>query len=294
VSNPKANVAKNAEFARNDTEISRARLRSSTLFWCNVDRRQPLMDIAFYWRTVRLFAKLLQGLWISATVFARDDSVRRHAVARKWSRDLLHLAGIEVRAIGFPADAERPVTLVANHISWADIFALNSQRACHFIAKAELRQWPIAGRMLANAGTVFIDRNDRKDTHRLKAVVHDLLASGETVAVFPEGTTSDGRDVLKFHASLLEPIVASEGEVWVVAVRYFHVPRSKGVIAEARTDAAAYIDDLSLMDSLRAIHRAEPVTVEVRFVEAIACAGLTRREVAQRAETAIRAIVRAD
>ena len=291
---PRANAAKNAEFARNDTDFWFARLRRSTLFWCDIDRRQRLMDIAFYWRTVRLFAKLLQGLWISATVFARDDSVRRHAVARKWSRDLLHLAGIEVRAIGFPADAERPVTLVANHISWADIFALNSQRACHFIAKAELRQWPIAGRMLANAGTVFIDRSDRKDTHRLKAVVHDLLAAGETVAVFPEGTTSDGRDVLKFHASLLEPIVASEGEVWVVAVRYFHAPRSKGVSAEVRTDAAAYIDDLSLLDSLRAIHRAEPVVVEVRFVEAITCAGLTRREVAQRAEAAIRAVVRAN
>lgn len=256
-----------------------------------VDRRQKLMDIAFYWRTARLFAKLLQGVWISATVFARGDAARRHAVARKWSRDLLHLAGIEIRAVGFPADAERPVTLVANHVSWADIFALNSQRACHFIAKAELRDWPIAGRMITNAGTVFIDRSDRKETHRLKAVVHDLLASGETVAVFPEGTTSDGSDVMKFHASLLEPIVASEGEVWVVAVRYFHVPQSKGVSAEVRTDAAAYIGDLSLMDSLRAIHRAEPVTVEVRFVEAINCAGLTRREVAQRAEAGIRAVV---
>ncbi len=250
------------------------------------------MDVRFYWRSARLFAKLTHGLWMSATTFARGDSVRRHAIIRSWSRDILTLAGIEVRAIGFPLDAERPVTLVANHTSWADIFALNTQRACHFIAKAELRRWPIAGRLLANVGTVFINRSDRKETHRLKAVVHRLLAAGETVAVFPEGTTSDGRDVLKFHASLLEPVVASQGEVWVVAVRYFHAPRSQGVSAETRTDAAAYIDEMSLMDSLRAIHRAEPVIAEVRFVEAIDCVGLTRRDVAQRAEAAIRAVVR--
>ena len=167
----------------------------------------------FYWRFVRLTGKLLVALWISVTSFARGDSAQRHAITRNWSREQLRLAGIEVRAVDFPKDSDRPVTLVANHVSWADIFALNAAHACHFIAKAELRQWPIAGRLLANVGTIFIDRSDRKETHRLKDVVRELLAAGETVAVFPEGTTSIGHDVLKFHASLLEPIVASGGEV---------------------------------------------------------------------------------
>jgi len=244
---------------------------------------------AFNWRVLRLLCKLLVGLWISATSFARADAVKRHAIIRRWSRELLHLTGIEVRAIGFPTDTERPVTLVANHVSWADIFALNSERACHFIAKAELRRWPLAGRLLANVGTIFINRSDRKETHRLGRVVHELLEKGETVAVFPEGTTSDGRGVLKFHASLLEPIVASAGEVWVVAIRYFVGPGGS-----ERSQAAAYIDDMSLMQSLRAIHDARPVTVEVRFIEAIDCAGKTRREVAQHAEAAIRAVVSRD
>lgn len=251
-----------------------------------------MSPLAFGWRTARLLGKLLVGLWISATSFARADPVRRHVIIRNWSREILHLAGIEVRAIGFPADTERPVTLVANHVSWADIFALNTQRACHFIAKAELRRWPLAGRLLANVGTVFINRNDRKETHRLKQVVHELLEAGETVAVFPEGTTSIGRDVLKFHASLLEPVVASEGEVWVVAIRYFCRSKTDETGGEQRTDAAAYVGQMSLMESLRSIHRVEPVIVEVRFVEAIDCCGKTRREVAQQAESAVRAIVR--
>lgn len=222
---------------------------------------------------------------MSSTEFPRATARRRHAITRKWSREILHLAGVEVRAIGFPTDAERPVTLVANHVSWTDIFALNSQHACHFIAKAELRQWPLAGRLLANVGTIFINRSDRKETHRLKQVVHALLEAGETVAVFPEGTTSDGRDVMKFHASLLEPIVASQGEVWVVAIRYF---RGKD---NARTDAAAYIGDMTLLQSLQRIHDNAPVVAELHFIEAINCASLNRRDVAQRAEAAIRRFI---
>lgn len=242
--------------------------------------------MSFYWRVARLTGKLLSALWMSMTDFPRADAAGRHAITRNWSREILHLAGVEVRAVGFPTDAERPVTLVANHVSWTDIFALNSQHACHFIAKAELRQWPLAGRLLANVGTIFINRGDRKETHRLKHVVHELLAAGETVAVFPEGTTSIGHDVLKFNASLLEPIVASHGEVWVVAIRYFSGKDNR------RTDAAAYIGDMSLLESLKLIHQNAPIVAELRFVEAIDCARLTRREVAQRAELAIRAVVR--
>ncbi len=244
-----------------------------------------MTKIAFWWRIVRLTTQLLWGLLISVTSFARGEQRHRHAVIRSWSREVLHRAGVEVRTVGFPADADKPVTLVANHVSWSDIFALNTQHACHFIAKSELKSWPLAGRLLNNVGTIFINRSDRKDTHRLKRVVHELLAAGETVAVFPEGTTSIGHNVLKFHASLLEPIVAAEGEVWVVAIRYFRV--SDG----ARTDAAAYIDDMSLLDSLHAIHDVGGVIAELRFLQAIQCAGLNRRDVAQRAESLIRASI---
>ncbi|MGL4230418.1 MAG: lysophospholipid acyltransferase family protein [Casimicrobium sp.] len=217
------------------------------------------------------------------TRFRRADRAERRGIIERWSGELLHIAGIEVRAVGFPSGGQRPVTLIANHVSWADIFALNSQRACHFIAKSELRAWPIAGKLLDNVGTVFINRSDRKETVRLASVVRELMQAGETVAVFPEGTTSIGHDVLKFHASLLEPVVAAEGEVWVVAIRYL----SRG----QRTDAAAYIDQLSLLESLKQIHAAAPVTVELQFLKAIDCKGRTRREVAAEAEALVRAAV---
>ncbi len=234
---------------------------------------------------LRMSSKLVQGLYISQTSYRRADPARRREINRRWSRELLRITGIDVRAIGFPKTTDRPVTLVANHVSWADIFALNTERACHFIAKRELRQWPIAGRLLENVGTVFIDRNNRRETHRLASVIHGLMEAGETVAVFPEGTTSRGDDVLKFHASLLEPVVAVGGEVWVVAIRYLD--------RHGRwTDAAAYIGEMTLVDSLRALARAGAVTAEVRFLEAIHCRGLHRRAVAERAEELVRAAVR--
>lgn len=229
---------------------------------------------------------MLAGLFISVTRYRRGSTEIRRAIVCKWSSELVSIAGLSVRAVGFPQGAERPVTLVANHTSWVDIFALNSQRACHFIAKAELRSWPLAGTLLANVGTIFINRSDRRETHRLGSVVHELMNAGETVAVFPEGTTSVGRDVLKFHASLLEPVVAAGGEVWVVAIRYF--------AHNGRTDAASYVGEMNLLQSLKQIYNAGPLEAEVRFLKAIQCAGRTRREIATEAEALIRAAVQSD
>jgi 1-acyl-sn-glycerol-3-phosphate acyltransferase len=234
-------------------------------------------------RFLRLVGKLLGGLLISVTKFRRVDQPGRHAIIRRWSREILTLAGIEIRATGFPDTTTKAVTLVANHVSWADIFALNSQRACHFIAKSELRDWPLAGKLLDNVGTIFINRSDRKETHRLGSVVRGLMDAGETVAVFPEGTTSPGHDVLKFHASLLEPVVAAQGEVWVIAIRYF----SNG----NRTQAASYVGEMNLLQSLKQIHRAQPVVVELKFIKSIECAGRTRRDVAAEAEALVREAV---
>jgi 1-acyl-sn-glycerol-3-phosphate acyltransferase len=237
-------------------------------------------------RLCRLVLKLLAGLLISVTRYRVGSSETRRGIVQTWSTELLAIVGIHIHAVGFPQGAKRAVTLVANHVSWADIFALNSQRACHFIAKAELRQWPLAGRLLANVGTIFINRADRRETHRLGATVRALMDAGETVAVFPEGTTSPGRDVMKFHASLLEPVVAAGGEVWVVAIRYF--------AGNTRTDAASYVGEITLLQSLKQIFKAGPLNVEVRFLQAIQCAGKTRREVAAEAESLIRAVIQSD
>ena len=89
--------------------------------------------------------------------------------------------------------------IVANHVSWLDIFVLNTLQPARFIAKSELKRWPLVGRFATNAGTLFIDRARRHDTHKVNRHAAEVLAHGDVIAIFPEGTTTDGRDVLPFH-----------------------------------------------------------------------------------------------
>ena len=119
-------------------------------------------------------------------------------------------------------DGEMPanVLIVANHISWLDIFVLSSLQPARFIAKADLRRLPIAGRLIANVGTLFIERERRRDTHTVNRHTVEALTRGDVVAVFPEGTTSDGTGLLKFHSSLLQSAVDAKGHVQPIAIRY--------------------------------------------------------------------------
>ena len=128
--------------------------------------------------------------------------------------------------------------IASNHVSWADIFAIASVRHTRFIAKSEIRDWPLAGWLAERSGTIFIRRARRHDTARINALVHDALAEGDCVGLFPEGTTTEGDRLLKFHSSLFEPAVANRARVYPVAVRYEHPDGTP-------LRAVAYVGDLS-------------------------------------------------
>ncbi len=140
------------------------------------------------------------------------------------------------------------VLVVANHISWLDIFVLNAVHPVRFVAKSELARWPVVSQMIRGAGTVFIERERRRDTHRVNHQMARVLADGDVVAIFPEGTTTDGVDMLPFKSSLLQPIVEAEGHVQPVAIRYrapdgaHHVGarvRGRHVVRDVVLDACA-------------------------------------------------------
>ena len=110
--------------------------------------------------------------------------------------------------------------VVANHVSWLDIFALHAVGPVRFIAKAEIERWPVLGGLVRGVGTLFIERARRHDTHRVNQEIARALAAGDIVAVFPEGTTTDGTALLPFKGSLLQPIIDAQGHVQPVAIRY--------------------------------------------------------------------------
>lgn len=95
--------------------------------------------------------------------------------------------------------------LVCNHLSYLDILVLAATTPCIFVSKCEVRHWPVFGWFASLAGTLFLQREKRADVARMTTEISRVLDSGALVVLFPEGTTSDGRSVLPFKSSLLEP-----------------------------------------------------------------------------------------
>lgn len=231
------------------------------------------------WRVPRMTLHLLHGLGVVLIVFPSLDAHARRARVRRWSRRLLHLLNVDIRMSG--ALAHPNVLVVANHVSWLDIFALHAVGPVRFIAKSEIARWPLIGRLVGGVGTLFIERARRHDTHRVNREVAQALGDGDIVAVFPEGTTSDGARVLPFKGSLLQPIVDAAGHVQPVAVRY------RTPDGEAST-AAAYVDGTTFLGSFWRICGVHALVVEMEAIAPIPAHAKHRRELAREAEDAIR------
>ncbi len=174
--------------------------------------------------------------------------------------------------------------VTSNHISWMDIFVINAIQPSRFIAKSEIRDWPIAGWLCEKAGTIFIRRTRRSDTAKINETMRAVLAEGATIGFFPEGTTTAGDKLLKFHTSLFEPAVANDATIAPVAIRY---RRSDG---EASV-AAAFIGELSFAESVGQIISQKSMIAEITFAPQIAATGQTRRELALKAESAVAVIL---
>ena len=211
--------------------------------------------------------------------FPALDQAARNAHIRRWSRRLLRVARVELRMTG--ALAHPNVQVVANHVSWLDVFALHAVGPVRFVAKSEIARWPLAGRLVRGVGTLFVERARRRDAHRVNREVTGALAAGDIVAVFPEGTVTDGSRVLPFKSSLLQAVVDAGGSVQPVAIAY-RTP------AGERARAVAY-DDVSFLRSVWRIAGAPGVVADLVALPPIATRGRHRRDVAREAEAAIRA-----
>lgn len=232
------------------------------------------------WRAFRVTVHFLQGLVTTVVVFPLvGDATRRSRICR-WSAKLVALLRVKVRLKGSIEVGGGNLLVVANHVSWLDIFILDSLHPARFIAKSELARWPLMGRLIRGAGTIFVSRERRHDTRRVNMLAAHALRSGEVVAVFPEGKTTMGDTLLKFHASLLQPIVESQGRVQPVALRY--------VDASGNRSLAAIYGDESFATSFWRVCGEKGLAVEITAMSPIAAHGVTRRELARTTEALIR------
>ena len=169
-------------------------------------------------RMLRLLAHALAGLWTLHLRFGRMSVAEQHSAVQQWAQGVLRIMGIGLQVHG-RAQAG-PVLLVANHISWLDIVVMLAAQYCRFVAKSELKAWPLIGPLATAAGTLYIERASSRDALRVVHHMAERLQAGDVLAVFPEGTTGDGVHVLPFHANLLQAAIAAQAPAQAVGLRF--------------------------------------------------------------------------
>ncbi len=197
--------------------------------------------VEFSLRALRYAYRLPLMLWhvfvhlpVVLLLIAVGDDGRRpigHAAIRWWARGLLRVFGMRVEGIGTP----RPggTLFVANHISWVDIVALHSQHMMGFIAKAEIRGWPVVGWVTTHAETIFLQRGNSNSLGGVMTEMSARLRSGRAVAAFPEGGTRDGRGLGTFHARIFTAAVDADAAVQPVALCYGQACEAQPIVAFA-------------------------------------------------------------
>ncbi len=237
------------------------------------------------WRVLSAVVHLFEGLCICAFIFPFAGPQARLVRVGTWSRQLLGILGIALDARGTPRGGATLV--VANHVSWLDILAINAVHPCRFVAKADVRHWPVIGWLVASGGTLFIERERKRDALRVVHQVADALRQGQTIAVFPEGTTSEGHGLLPFHANLLQAAISTGVPVQPVALRFSDA-------SEPVSQAAAYVGDTHLLRSLWMIVTASGMQVRVDWLPPVPMVGDDRRIVSETLRQRILAALRGD
>ncbi len=226
------------------------------------------------WRGLRVLAHLLHGWWTLRRLLARQAPPPMTPLVREWSRRLLCLMGVELVVHGQPPTCG-PLLLVANHVSWLDIIALNAVQPLRFVSKADVKRWPLLGTLCAGTGTLYIERASRHDALRVVHLMAERLQAGDLLAVFPEGTTGDGTALLPFHANLLQAAIAAQAPALPVGLTY--VERRSG----ARSTAPLYTGDTALLTSIWRTLCASELQAVLHFGQAQCASGRERRAWAQ-------------
>jgi 1-acyl-sn-glycerol-3-phosphate acyltransferase len=222
------------------------------------------------WRLARALVHALRGAAIVLLQFPRCDAAQRQAHVQAWSLQMLSLLGIRLEVSGQPC-VSGPMLLVANHISWLDILVMHATRYCRFVSKADVMRWPLIGLLATGGGTIYIERASRRDALRVVHDVAESLRRGEVVAVFPEGTTSEGLELLPFHANLIQAAVSANAPAQPVALSFIDTA------TRAISRTPCYVGDDSLLGSVWRTLAGPPLTAVVRYGEPQLALGRDRR-----------------
>lgn len=244
---------------------------------------QQTTSLTRIYRITRIVIHTLVGIGITALVLPFTKKSWRLALTRWWCKSLLNCFNIKVTTHGELPDANTSNAMfVANHISWVDIHSINSIIPLRFIAKIEVESWPVFGYLVSKSGTLFINRNIRKDAARIIEMTTSSLADGDNVCFFPEGTTTDGTHILPFKSSIVQAAINTNAILFPVAI-YYPLHDKKPNIE------MAYAGETTMAESMLQVLNLKKPIVELHFLAPINCEGLTRQAATKLAFEAINA-----
>lgn len=227
-----------------------------------------------YFRISRLILHTMLGIAVAALAFPLSSKLFKLRLIKWWCQHLLGILNIRLVSHGHlppPYQTASNIMFVANHISWIDIHALNSIIPTRFIAKSDIQNWPVFGYLAKKSNVLFISRERRQDAARIVHATNRSLLDGDTLCLFPEGTTTDGTEIKPFKSSIVQGAIHANAMIWPIAFRY---PRIDGSI----NTEIAYAGETTLIESIQLVLQQKQVVVELHFLAPIATSELTEAD----------------
>jgi len=227
-----------------------------------------------YLKLIHAFGRAFWILWFKFPRLSREIKLDE---IKAWSQQTLKILGIHVvheTTLTHIEQAEAPLMLVANHVSWVDALIIQAIQPSIFVAKAEIKHWPIVGSIATACGVVFVDRGSPSSARRMVDEVSSALHHGYCVAGFPEGTSSEGNTVSLFHANLFEAAINHHIQIQPLAIRYTN-PNTGALCLKA-----AFVGDIGFVQSLHQVMTSHGIHAKVHAGEMLSPQGHSRRTLA--------------
>jgi len=234
-----------------------------------------------YLRLLRAFGHAFWILWIK---FPRLSRERKLEEIRNWSQKTLDVLGIQVvheTPFSVAHSEAAPRLLVANHVSWIDALIIQTIQPSIFVAKSEVRSWPIVGSIATGCGVVYVNRGSPASARHMVDELSSALHHGYCVAGFPEGTSSEGSSVKLFHGNLFEAAINLNIHVQPLAIRYTN-PHTGALCLKA-----AFIGDIGFVQSLHQVMSSKGIQAKVQLCETLSPEGHTRRTLAHMSQRSV-------
>lgn len=221
-------------------------------------------------RLLVFFFYICAGLFITLGLFRFLGWPLRQCVIRGWSRGLLLILNVRLNVAMPPIQLPMRGMLVGNHSSWIDIFVANAVQPVRFVAKSDIRKWPLIGTLVTSVGTLYVERGNRHAISATNQEVSRAAQNGDLVGLYPEGTTTDGTYLLPFKSNLFQPAIDNAMLIYPLGVTY----TQNG----AYTSRASYEGDTSLLTSFWWLASSGGIVANVLFAPMIPAAQFTSRQ----------------